>query len=53
MVNGRRRYGLTPTSLAQGKESGLSQHDLQEWFFQRSGQALSPAALLLLKGARA
>ncbi len=51
-VNGRRRYRLTPTSLAQGKETGLSQHDLQEWFFQRSGQALSPAALLLLNGAQ-
>jgi hypothetical protein len=49
-VNGRRRYRLTPASLAQGKESGLTQHDLEDWFFQRSGHALSPAALLLLKG---
>jgi hypothetical protein len=51
-VNGQRRYRLTPASLAVGKESGLGQHDLEDWFFQRSGQALTPAALLLLNGAQ-
>jgi hypothetical protein len=51
-VNGRRRYRLTPVSLAAGKESGLGQHDLEDWFFQRSGQALTPAAVLLLTGAK-
>jgi hypothetical protein len=51
-VNARRRYRVTPTSLVRGRESGLSQRDLEEWFYQRSGQALSPAALLLLNGAQ-
>jgi len=51
-LNARRRYRLSPASLAGGRESGLSQHDLEEWFFQRSGQALYPAALLLLNGAQ-
>jgi hypothetical protein len=49
-VNGRRRYRLTPHSLSRGRDSGLSQRDLQEWFLQRSGRPFSPAGLLLLNG---
>jgi len=49
-VNGKRRYRLSPATLAAGRESGLSQHDLEEWFLQRSGHALSAAAILLLQG---
>jgi hypothetical protein len=46
-VNGRRRYRLTPESLAAGRESGLSLRALEEWFTQRSGQPLSASARLL------
>jgi hypothetical protein len=48
--NGRRQYRLTPASLAAGRESGLSLTSLESWFVQRTGQALSPAARLLLSG---
>lgn len=48
----RRRYRLTPASLVAGKESGLVLSTLEEWFLQRSGQAISPAARLLLTGAQ-
>jgi hypothetical protein len=49
-VNGRRRYRLTPASLAGGRDSGLDPRDLENWFVQRAGQPLSPAAHLLLDG---
>jgi hypothetical protein len=51
-VNGRRRYRLTPASLAGGRDSGLGQHYLEEWFQQRTGQPLSPAGQLLFNGAQ-
>jgi hypothetical protein len=50
LVNGRRQYRLTPASLAAGRESGLSLTHLENWFVQRTGQPLSPAARLLLTG---
>jgi len=46
-VNGQRRYRLTPASLTAGRESGLDVGDLDDWFRQRVGQPLSPAARLL------
>jgi hypothetical protein len=49
-VNGRRRYRLTPPSLAGGRNSGLLLRDLDDWFTQRAGQPLSPAARLLFGG---
>ena len=52
-VNGKRRYRLTPASLAQGRDSGLGERELEEWFVQRSGQPLSAAAQLLLRGSQA
>jgi hypothetical protein len=51
--NGRRHYRLTPTSVAAGRGNGLTPQALESWFFQRVGQALSPAARLLLTGANA
>jgi hypothetical protein len=51
-VNGRRRYRLTPGSLAGLRDGGLDLQDLEEWCLQRTGQPLSPAARLLLNGAR-
>jgi hypothetical protein len=51
-VNGRRRYRLTSTSLADSRDSGMGQRYLEEWFLQRTGQPLSPAAQLLLNGAQ-
>ncbi len=52
-VNGRRRYRLTPTSLAAGREGGWGVPELEAWFAHRSGQPLSAAARLLLLGADA
>jgi hypothetical protein len=49
-VNGYRRYRLTPASLAGGRDNGMGQRYLEEWFLQRAGRPLSPAAQLLLNG---
>jgi hypothetical protein len=49
-TNGRRQYRLTPASLAAGQGGGLGLRALEEWFVQRTGQPLSPAARLLLVG---
>jgi hypothetical protein len=49
-VNGRRPYRLTPTSLRAAGDSGLGVHALEDWFVQRTGHPLSPAARLLLIG---
>lgn len=49
-VNGCRRFRLTPASLAAGRSTGLDPALLEEWFQQRSGRPLSPAARLLLQG---
>lgn len=46
-VNGKRRYRLTPESLAGGRDRGVSLRTLEEWFQQRSGQPLPAAARLL------
>jgi hypothetical protein len=51
-VGSRRRYRLTPASLAAGRESGLNLTVLEEWSLQRTGQPLSAAARLLLDGAQ-
>jgi hypothetical protein len=48
--NGRPQYRLTASSLAAGQESGLGIRALEEWFTQRTGQPLTPAARLLLTG---
>jgi hypothetical protein len=47
-LNGRRRYRLTPASLAAGQQAGLGLRGLDEWFKQRVGQPVSPAAQMLL-----
>jgi hypothetical protein len=47
-AEGKRQYRLTPASLAAARESGLNVVTLETWFQQRTGQALSPAARLLL-----
>jgi hypothetical protein len=52
-ANGRRQYRLTPDSLAAAREAGMSVPQLEAWFGQRTGGALSPAARLLLAGAQA
>jgi hypothetical protein len=49
-VSGKRRYRLTPESLAAARQAGLGVQSLQDWFQRRSGQALSPAARLLMNG---
>jgi hypothetical protein len=48
--NGRRQYRLTPASLAAARESSLGLRVLEEWFGQRTGQPITPAARLLLTG---
>jgi hypothetical protein len=52
-VSTRRRYRLTPATLAGGRDGGVSVRALDEWFLQRAGQPLSPAARLLLTGSLA
>jgi hypothetical protein len=52
-LNGRRRYRMTPASLAAGRDSGVNLRTLDEWFTQRAGRPLSPAGRLLLTGALA
>ena len=42
-----RIFRLTPQSLARGRASGMTLWSLEEWFRQRAGQPLSPAAALL------
>lgn len=50
-MNGRRVYRLTPASLKRGREGGVSSRSLEDWFQQRTGMPLPPAARLLLDAA--
>lgn len=50
--NGRRQYRLTPASLAAARDSGWSLALLEQWFGQRTGGALTPAARLLMVGSQ-
>jgi hypothetical protein len=47
-ANGRRQYRLTPASLNEGRSAGMTLTALEMWFHQRAGQALPPAARLLM-----
>jgi hypothetical protein len=49
-LNGRRQYRLTPDSLLAGRERGVTMQLLEEWFVERTGRPLTPAARLLLTG---
>jgi hypothetical protein len=49
-ANGRRQYRLTPTSLAAARAGSWSLPLLEQWFVQRTGRALPPAARLLMVG---
>jgi hypothetical protein len=49
---GRRQYRLTQASLIAGRDSGFGIRSLEEWFVQRTGQPISPAARLLLTAAQ-
>jgi hypothetical protein len=49
-ANGRPHYRLTPASLTAGRDRGVTLRGLEEWFLQRTGQPLPPAARLLLLG---
>jgi len=51
--NGRRKYQLTPASIAGARAAGLHVQSLEQWFQQRTGHTLPPAALLLLTGEQA
>jgi hypothetical protein len=44
----RRQYRMTFASLATAQQSGFGLRALEEWFPQRTGESLSPAARLLL-----
>jgi XPB/Ssl2-like helicase family protein len=48
--NGRRQYRMTPASMAVARERGLGLRVLEDWFGQRTGRPISPAARLLLIG---
>jgi hypothetical protein len=52
-ADGRRRYRLTPASLAAAREAGLSEAALEAWCQQRAGQLLPPAARLLMTAGQA
>jgi hypothetical protein len=49
-ANGRRQYRLTPASLAAGRDRGVGLRRLDDWFRERTGRPLTPAARLLLTG---
>jgi hypothetical protein len=49
-TDGRRQFRMTAESMAAGRGAGLSLRALEEWFPQRTGQALSPAGRLLMTG---
>lgn len=51
-VNGRRHYRVTPTSLGQGRDSGVSLQTLETWFLQRSGHPLPAATKMLYLGSQ-
>lgn len=51
-VTGKRLYRLTPTSLSAARDSGLTMKSMEEWFRQRAGQPISPAARFLLGGSQ-
>jgi hypothetical protein len=44
---GRRWYQMTPATLAAAREAGMTLAALEQWFSQRSGADLPPAARLL------
>ncbi|HZY87880.1 MAG TPA: helicase-associated domain-containing protein [Gemmataceae bacterium] len=52
-ADGRRRYRLTPASLAAARECGLTEAALEAWCQQRAGQPLPPAARLLMTAGQA
>jgi hypothetical protein len=45
-----RRYRLSFASLARARDAGLGASFLEEWFTQRTGQNVPPAARLLMEG---
>jgi hypothetical protein len=49
-AGGGRRYCLSMGSLARARESGVTATYLEEWFLQRTGGPMPPAARLLLGG---
>lgn len=49
-ANGRRQYRLTAPTLDAAQKGGVGIQTLEEWFLQRTGQPLTPAARLLLMG---
>lgn len=51
-IRDQRRYRMTPSTLARAREQGMSVSQLEEWFQDRAGEPLSPAAYLLLTAAQ-
>lgn len=47
-AEGRRQYRLSPASLARGRHGGMTMRSWEEWFVQRTGRGLTPAARLLV-----
>lgn len=50
-ANGRRRFRVTPATLARGRAGGMTLKALEDWFDRRTGQDLSPACRFLLNAA--
>jgi len=49
---GRRQFRVTPASIAAARDGGLGVRALEEWFQQRTGQALPAAVRLLHTGSQ-
>jgi hypothetical protein len=48
--DGRRQYRITLESMTAGRSGGITLRSLEDWFVQRAGQPITPAARLLLAG---
>jgi hypothetical protein len=49
---GKRRYRITPETLTEARQSGMTLAQLESWFTQRTGQPLSAAARMLMTAAQ-
>ncbi len=52
-IPGRRQFRITPASMAQARLKGMPLATLEQWFHNRTGMPLAPAARLFLVGAEA
>ncbi|MDE2507894.1 MAG: helicase-associated domain-containing protein [Planctomycetota bacterium] len=51
-VGGRRRFEITPRSIARALEAGWTSTTIEHWFERRAGTPIPPAVALLIEGNR-